>query len=194
MNKKNLLSHYQKYGDGVGIFIILFSAGLVFRELRRSFNLIFQIRNVQTRVLSTGQLVVRFIKRELFPYVAVLLFIMLLLVYLTSSSSIVSLIPFDYRPKWFLYQNVVAFLFFTFIFAVLFRYSPDQKTSWFQSFVGGIVTTLFCMLGTHFVGVYMAKHFVFNFFGIFGPLFLFLIWVYYSYFMILFGAIVCAAL
>jgi len=193
LDKDDLLSHYKKFGDGFGIIIVLFSASLIFRELRRSFNIIFHRHKQKLQIQTFSKQVFTFIKREIFPLAAVLIFIVLLLVYLTSSSSISFLIPLEYKSKWLIYHNAIAFLFFTFTFAFLFRYSPDQKTPWMQSLIGGLITTIFCMIGTHFVGVYIAKLFVFNFFGIFGPLFLFLIWVYYSYFMILMGAIVCAS-
>ena len=73
----------------------------------------------------------------------------------------------------------------------LYRYLPRRQPEWRDAFVGGIVLTLLWEVAKHFFSSYIQELTVYGrMYGSFLAIILFLIWVYYSAALFLFGAAV----
>jgi membrane protein len=85
--------------------------------------------------------------------------------------------------------NLVVTLFVTsLIFAVIFKVLPDAKIKWKDVLAGSIATALLFMLGKFGISIYISKANVGSTYGTAGSLVILLLWVYYSAFILYFGA------
>ena len=74
------------------------------------------------------------------------------------------------------------------IFAVIFKVLPDAKIRWKDVMVGAIVTAVLFMAGKFGISFYISKSAVGSTYGAAGSLVILLSWVYYSAFILYFGA------
>ncbi|MDH4466759.1 MAG: YhjD/YihY/BrkB family envelope integrity protein [Bacteriovoracaceae bacterium] len=188
------VSKVKVLGTWFGILILLFSASLVFSDLRRSLNMIFHIQTPNLQKKSVLKISYQIIKQEIFHVVSVLILILFLVLFLTTTSSIFQFASNANKSAAIFINSIVAFLFYSIIFTGLFRYMPERRTPWLVSMVGSVITVIFFIVGTQLVGIYLANNLVADIYGIFGSFLLFLIWVYYSCMIILLGAQVCASI
>ena len=81
-----------------------------------------------------------------------------------------------------------SLIIFTMLFATLFKYLPNAKVSWSDTWVGGIITALFYTLGKLIIGYYLGSRDYGSSYGAAGSLVLVLVWVYFSALIIFLGA------
>ena len=70
----------------------------------------------------------------------------------------------------------------------MFKYLPDAKIAWRDSWLGAFVTALLFVVGKHLIGFYLGQTTVASSFGAAGSVVVFMIWVYYAALILLFGA------
>ncbi|MFZ6027065.1 MAG: YihY/virulence factor BrkB family protein [Chloroflexota bacterium] len=177
---------------GIGIVFLFYAASSMFMQLRNSLNAMWGLRprppswrrsvamSVQSRLLSAGWvLVIGF----LLPFMIMLNMVWAVVSDLThlalpaSLSSLRTYVAFFASP-------VLMFLSFALIFKIL----PQAKISWRDVFPGAGLTTLLFWIGTNLIGLYLTRSTVSSVYGFAGTLVFFLLWVYYSAWIILFGA------
>ncbi|MGN6619323.1 MAG: YihY/virulence factor BrkB family protein [Ilyomonas sp.] len=76
----------------------------------------------------------------------------------------------------------------TLIFGVIFKVLPDAKITWKDVIAGAIFTAILFMLGKAAISFYIGKSNVGSTYGAAGSLVILLLWVYYSSFILYFGA------
>lgn len=76
----------------------------------------------------------------------------------------------------------------TFIFATIFKVLPDAEIRWRDVAIGSVVTALLFMVGKFAIGFYISQSNVGSTYGTAGSLVVLLLWVYYSSFILYFGA------
>jgi membrane protein len=76
----------------------------------------------------------------------------------------------------------------SFIFAVIFKVLPDAEIRWRDVAIGSLVTALLFMIGKFAIGLYISKSNIGSTYGAAGSLVVVLLWVYYSSFILYFGA------
>jgi len=76
----------------------------------------------------------------------------------------------------------------TALFGVLFEFLPECRISWRDVCWGALVSALLFVVGQFLLGWYLGRAGVSSSYGSFGGIVLFLIWVYYSAQIFLFGA------
>jgi membrane protein len=79
---------------------------------------------------------------------------------------------------------IVSFL----VFVVTFKLLPDTRPAWREVLAGGVITTLLFLIGTVAIGFYLSRSGTRSLYGAAGSLFVILLWVYYSSWIVLFGA------
>jgi membrane protein len=77
---------------------------------------------------------------------------------------------------------------FTVVFAAIFQVLPDAKVRWRDAWVGAGITTLLFVLGKFLIGFYLGRSDPGQAYGAAGSLAVTLLWIYYSSFILLFGA------
>lgn len=74
------------------------------------------------------------------------------------------------------------------LFALIYKALPDVRLLWRDALVGGLFTSVLFSLGQLAIGLYLGKSGVASAYGAAGSVIVFLLWVYYSSQIVLFGA------
>lgn len=86
-----------------------------------------------------------------------------------------------------LLQLVGSFSVVALVSAVVFRYVPDTRTSWKNTLVGGVLTSVLFNVGNALVGLYLGVASVTAAYGAAGSAVVVLLWLYYSAYTFLIG-------
>ncbi len=81
-----------------------------------------------------------------------------------------------------------------FAYAALFVYVPNRAVAWRDALIGGFIAAVLAELFKHAFAVFVARGITGSVYGTFAVLPLFLIWIYLSWYVVLFGAAITATL
>jgi membrane protein len=79
-------------------------------------------------------------------------------------------------------------LIYVMLFAAMFKTLPQAKIRWRDVLPGAVLTALLFSVGGFVIDLYLSLFFLTSIYGAAGSTILFLVWIYYSAFIILFGA------
>jgi membrane protein len=172
----------------LGLAALLFGASGVFAQLRAALNTIFHVRPKETPIL------LGFLKERFLSVATVIVIGFLLLVALIIDTGISA--AGDYMEHrlaggevlWHIVELIVSTSMITVLFALIFRYMPDVRTSWRDVWLGAIVTAVLFNIGKFALGLYLGKKATESTHSAAGALIVLLLWVYYSAQILLFGA------
>lgn len=74
------------------------------------------------------------------------------------------------------------------LFAAIFKVLPDRKLRWKNVWFGAVVTAFLFAVGRYLIGLYLGRATIGTVYGAAGSFIVFLLWVYYSSLLLLFGA------
>lgn len=178
----------------VGVATLLFSAGLIFGELRAALNRIFNAQVAPPAHSGAFFTIWNVIKGQLIHICLALCFIFLIIVSLIASSVISATTDMELRP-WAAAVNVVmSFISYIALFTVTFRYLPDRRQPWRQALRGGVLTALLFVVGKEGLALYLGHSALASAYGAAGSLIVLLVWVYYSTLITFIGAQVSSIL
>jgi membrane protein len=176
------------FASTVSILALLFGASGVFAELRSALNRIAGVESDPTISFY------RIAKERLFSFGMVLAIGFLLMVSLLFSATLAAIgkvwapvLPVP--PEVLEILNfLISFLSIAGLFALMFRYIPDQTVPWRDVMAGSVATALLFTLGKTLIGLYLGKASVGSTYGAAGSLLVITVWVYYSAQIFFFGA------
>ncbi len=171
----------------IGWSVFLIAAVGLFASLQEALNNVWDITPEKRALLET-------IKARLLSFGAVLGIAFLLLVSLgvnalltIASTALMHVIPgFPTIAK--LLDFVVSFATITVLFALMFEVLPERRIAWRDVWAGAAFSAFLFVVGQFLLGWYLGRAGVSSGYGSFGGLVVFLIWVYYSAQIMLFGA------
>jgi len=177
-------------GDGmiattVGIVILLFGASGVFAELQQSMDTIWGVK------AKPGQGIWGFIRTRLLSFGMVLGIAFLLLVSLfvsTALTAIAQQLAGHIRVVSFLGDVIVSLAVVTVLFAMIFKFLPDVRIGWRDVWLGALFTAVLFSVGKWGLTAYLRFGSTTSAYGTAGSLAAILIWVYYSSFILFYGA------
>jgi len=176
------------FAAAVGIFMLLFGASGVFGELRDALDLVWRVKS------ASGGGLAGLIRYRFLSFAMVLGTGFLLLVSLILSAAIAAAGKFFERflpaPEAVLHMGstLLSFLAVTVLFALLYKVVPDARIEWQDVWIGAAVTSLLFSAGKFPIGLYLGKASVGSAYGAAVSVVVFLVWVYYSAQIFLFGA------
>ncbi len=187
---KPMLDGTSKPGGGhvatiVSTLVLLFSATGVFVELQDSMNTIWGVKPAPNRGIYA------FIRNRLLSLGMVfgIAFLLLVSMFLTAvlSSFANWLIS---NSGWLLIavDVIVSFVVVWILFAAIFKFLPDVQLSWRHVGAGALLTAALFTIGKYGLAIYFKKAAPTSAFGAAGSLAAVLLWVYYSAFILFFGA------
>jgi len=173
------------FGDGVmatiaSCVVLSLCATGVFSELHTAMNKIWKVRRRHDGFIMGA------LKDKFASFVMVLAIAFLLLVSMIVSAILSAVTAyFSYllpgtNVVWHITDLVVSFGAATLLFALLFRYVPDERVTWRDVWVGAVATALLFDIGKFLIGFYIGKSSVGSVFGAAGSGVVILAWVYYS--------------
>ena len=187
------IHHAGTFGHGVAATIVSFvvlSVGAtgVFSELHTAMNKIWKVRPRQYGFVL-GVLKDKFAAFTMVLAIAFLLLIsMIVSAVLSAVTAYFSYLLPGADFLWHIADLVVSFGVVTLLFAMLFRYVPDERVAWRDVWIGAAATALLFDLGKFLIGFYIGKSSVGSMFGAAGSVVVILSWVYYSSQLIFLGA------
>jgi membrane protein len=172
----------------ISVATLLFGASGVFGELQSALDTVWGVKpkpgrgiwaTIRTRFLSFGMvLVVGF----------------LLLVSLVITTAVTATIKYmggqvpGTAALLHVIHFVVSFLVVAVLFALIFKFLPDARVAWRDVWFGALVTSALFTVGKYLIGLYLAFATPGSAFGAAGSVVAFVVWVYYSGLIVLFGA------
>lgn len=174
----------------IGTLTLLFSAGLIFGQLRSSLNTIFEVPTASSKNpnMTLLESVWDFVRQKIFNMGMVLTFVFISLVSLLISS----VISFIFTGTAAIIGQIANLLSSLFIFGALFSgiyyFLPETRISKTVAITAGLVTALLFSLGKSAIGYYLGKSAVVSLYGAAGSLIVLLMWVYYSSLIIFISA------
>lgn len=187
--EKSTLSGKSNIALIIGIFSLLLGASAVFREIQDSINLIWEVKAKPKKGW------VKMIVNRLLSFSMVLALGFIMLVSLVLSSVLAAFTDYlsEYFPQFSLIiigiiTNIFTLCVITLLFAVIFKVLPDVVLKWKPALVGAGVTTILFAIGKFLIDFYIKSTNPGAVFGAAGSIILMLVWVYYTAFILYFGA------
>lgn len=171
-----------------GVLSLAYGATVAFGALQDALNLIWEVPPPER-----GYIKQFFIKR-LISFLAVMIVGVLLLVSLLTdaiTSAAGKLMPESLPATEFLLQTanfVASLILVTVLFGLLYRILPDSWVAWRDVWTGAAITAVLFSTGKALIGLYLGHTTTSTPFGAAGSVVIFLLWVYYSAQIFLFGA------
>jgi len=186
--------HLTSFAGTAGVVTILISASLIFGQLRNTLNRIFFTGAKNLTPVGYVHGVFRFLKARTL-HIALAFFSVLVLI----SSIYVSVFVYsNLQSDSALFREalsfVVSFVFYVVLFSLLFRFIPDRRLTWRQTFSGAALTAVLFAIGKEVIGLYLSKSAIGTSYGNAGSVIVLLVWVYYSALITLVGAQVISIL
>jgi membrane protein len=169
--------------------VLIIGASSAFSQLQQSLNLIWKVEPrpghnkiwelVRQRLLTFGMILV-------------IGFLLLVSLVLTAALTTVGNYLQHVLPGgsgfWIVANSVISFGVITALFAAIYKILPDAKLRWKDVWVGAAMTAALFTVGKFLIGLYIGQSSVASSYGAMGSLVVFLLWVYYSSAILLYGA------
>ena len=189
---ENILQSTNRPGLGMlatalSVLAILVGASGAFNELQDALNIIWKVNSTKTfwrvalrhRFFSLGLVVATG-------------FLLLTSLVITASLSAAERLVGTLLPISIIVLQsinfVFSFLVITLLFALIFKLIPDTAIPWRDVWMGAAVTSLLFTIGKVLIGFYLGHSALTSAYGAAASLVVFLIWIYYSAQILLFGA------
>ncbi|SDK23961.1 membrane protein [Catalinimonas alkaloidigena] len=173
----------------IGIITLVFGATGVFTQLKKSLNIVWQMKaEAKSGILRFA--LDRLVSFAMVVAIGFVLLVALVVEALAASLSdyLEQLIPAFSGPLVVTVNFAITLVLTSLIFACIYKFLPDAKVRWSDVMVGSLVTSLLFALGRLGIGLYLSKSNVGETFGAAGFLVVLLTWVYYSSQILFLGA------
>jgi len=171
-----------------GVLSLAYGATVAFGALQDALNLIWEVPPPERGYIK------QFFVKRLISFLAVMIVGVLLLVSLLTdaiTSAAGKLMPQSLPATEFLLQTanfVASLILVTVLFGLLYRILPDSWVAWRDVWTGAAITAVLFSTGKALIGLYLGHTTTSTPFGAAGSVVIFLLWVYYSAQIFLFGA------
>ena len=173
----------------IGIVTLVIGATTVFAEIQDSINTIWNLR----AKMEKGWL--KMIINRLLSFSLVISLSFLLLVSLVLNGlmdgfmrKLQEMFPQIAVMTIYAVNNILTLLIVSMLFAIIFKVLPDAVIRWKDVGVGAVFTAVLFMIGKFGITLYIGKSNVGTTYGAAGSLIIILLWVYFSAFILYFGA------
>jgi membrane protein len=173
----------------LGVLLLLFGASGVFGQLRAALDRIWRAPSLAK---SSG--LWTWLRANLLSMGMVFAMAFLIAVSLVLGTVVATLGKWwgAYLGGWtivaYILDFAISFAMLTAIFALIYKVMPRAKVEWHDVWIGAATTAALFTIGKFLIGLYLGKSSIGSSFGAFGSIAIFMVWVYYSAQIFLFGA------
>lgn len=190
---ENMLREIRQTGTGfwptvISLGTTLFGALVIFAALQDVLNMIWGVEpDPETGILYT-------LRRRVLAFAMVLCVgALVIAAFVVSATMTVAQAYWEQwfgtaLPVWRFADQLLLLVFFTAVYGVIYKLLPDVKMAWRDVWVGAFMTSLLFTVGIAAISTYLAYSGVGTIFGAAGTLAVLLVWIYYSWIIILMGA------
>lgn len=168
----------------ISLIALIFAASAVFAQLQLSLNRIWEVE-AKPGIGLWGWLRKRLLSIGMIGAIAFLLLVSLV------ASTLIGMLGLDSSGSGVvsrIVSLVTSLGLFTLLFALVFKLLPDVKIGWKRVWGGAFVTSLLFTFGKFAIGVYLSQRGLGSTYGAAGSVIVVLSWVYFSSFLVFFGA------
>lgn len=174
------------FAAAVSVIILLTAATAVFVELQHALNRVWEVR-------SSGTLKGAAIQRLISFLIVLGIGLLLVAALIVEAAARIAMAYIGHTVPglvrlFFLLDIVLPFIVITALFAMFYKVLPDVKIGWTDAAAGALITALLFVLGNYLLGFYLRHGAAGSAYGTAGSLVVFLLWIYYSLQIFLFGA------
>jgi membrane protein len=173
----------------LSLLTVMFGSTAAFTQLQTALNKTFNVKPDPRR----GE-IRNFVLKRIFSFGVVIVVAFLLLVSLAISALLGAVTDRTAQLEGFFGAAVhaanvlLSFGVVIALFAIMFRLLPDARTSWRDVWVGATATAVLFVGGKELIGLYLGSSNPGSAFGAAGSLVLVLAWIYYTSWIVLYGA------
>lgn len=173
----------------LSLLTVMFGSTAAFAQLQTALNKTFNVKPDPRR----GE-IKNFLAKRVFSFGVVIVVAFLLLVSLAISALLGAVMERTAKLEGVFgavvhASNVLlSFAVVVALFAIMFRLLPDARTAWRDIWVGATGTAVLFVGGKELIGLYLGSSNPGSAFGAAGSLVLVLVWIYYSSWIVLYGA------
>jgi membrane protein len=169
----------------VGVALMLFGATTVFAELQDALNQVWGVEAKPRNALSG------FVHARLVSIAVVLGtgFLLVVSLVLTSTMSAMQAVLPTAGIVWGVVDVLLSLALLTATFALLFKFVPDVKIAWRDTWFGAALTAVMFTIGKLAIGIYLGRASVGSAYGAAGSVVVLMVWVYYAALIFFFGAV-----
>lgn len=173
----------------IGVVSLIIGSTAVFTEIQDTLNTIWEVKAKPKKGLIK-MLVNRLLSFSIIIGLGFILLVSLILSGMLSSLQGKLQIIFPGFSGFIIWTitTVVTFAVITFLFAVIFKVLPDVILPWKPALIGAAITAILFGIGKVLIDFYIQKANPGVVFGAAGSIALLLLWVYYTAFILYFGA------
>jgi len=174
----------------IGIGTLIFTSTTVFVTMQNSLNNIFKVKSKPDGMGILKLIRDRFLSFSLLIGVAFVLLVSLTINALVSSFSnyLETYIGVFSTTMTAIVSLILPLIIITFLFAMIFKYLPDAKLKWKDTWVGAIFTAIAFTVGKFAIGFYIGNSQTANLYETAGSVMVILVWVFFASNIFLFGA------
>jgi membrane protein len=178
-----------RYATSIGAVTLLFGASSVFVELQNSLDRIWGIPKRKRMSGLWRILRARFLSLGLVLGVGFLLMVSLVVsTLMVAFGAWLSSLLGHWRATFLAIDVLLTLGISAVLFALLFKYVPQDKLAWSDVWIGGTVTAALFSIGKFAIGYYLGKSAFSSVYGIAGSFLVLLLWCYYTAQIFLYGA------
>jgi len=182
------LDEFSTHSKGLtlfGVVGLIFSAFLTLMTIEKSFNQVWQVK--RQRPFGV-RLLIYVIVTVLGPILLGLsIYITTLLMSMTQGINLGTQIHVE------LLNFILAFVFTSLPFVILYRFGPSAQVTWVDAFIGGVLAAIFFEAAKYGFTLFITQVTVYKtLYGAFAILPLFLLWIYLTWWVTLAGAVLTA--
>lgn len=169
-----------------------FTASTVFVTAKDALNSIFKVkldRSVQKSAIM--MIVDRFLSIAMLCIIALILTLSLIVSALLTKFNEIITEWLGNSAVWLQFLDTLLFnmVVFTLLFALIFRYVPDQRLPWRDTWFGAIFTAFLFIVGKSLIGSFIGNSQLANYYDAAGGILVLMLWVYYTTLIFYFGAV-----
>jgi membrane protein len=173
----------------VGVAITVLGATTVFAQLQAALNRIWHVQAAPGKNVIWG-----FVRHRVLSLGLVLTIALLLLVSLVISALLAGFQGYlnAHFPGgaiiWQALNAVVSLALITVLIAMIFKFLPDAKIEWRDTWFGAFITSLLFTIGKFLIGLYLGQASIGSTYGAAGSAVVLMVWTYYASLILFFGA------
>ena len=175
----------------IGVGTLFFTASTVFVTMKEALNRIFKVKVVRSVKKGITMMILdRFLSIAMLCIIAFILTLsMVISTLITAFNEVIEKWLGDTTRWLFLFDTfLLNLIVFTLLFAITFRYMPDKRLKWRDTWFGAIFTAVLFIGGKSLIGVIISNSQLANFYDAAGGILVLMLWVYYTSVIFFFGA------
>jgi membrane protein len=180
------------WATAIGLGTLLFTSTTVFATLQNALNRIFRVK---AKPKTSG--ILTMLKARLLSFAMLLGVAFILLVSLVVDAMISAFGKYvgKYISEFSAVLAAISSILLplavtTVLFAMIFKFLPDAKLKWRNTWLGAGVTALLFGVGKYLIGYYIGNSNVAGLYDAAGGVMVIMVWVFYASAIVLFGAVI----